>query len=75
MQDEYAREKNKAVVGACLIILAALVMYLGSDSHFGYIKQSTFLSIMVIFPLIGYGGYLVGRWFQYLTEYNNKHRY
>jgi len=73
MIDECARAKNKAIVGSCLLLLGAIVMYMGSDSHFGYIKQNTLLSVMIILPLCGYGGYLIGAWWQCLTDYNNKH--
>jgi len=75
MTDECVQVRKKAKIGAFLLVLGLILMYLGADSHFGYWKEHTLLALFIIILLVGYGGYLVGCWTQCLSDYNDKHRF
>lgn len=75
MPDECAQARKQAKIGALLVALGMILMYLGADSNFGYLKQHTLLSLFIILSLLGYGAYLVGGWVQCLSDYNDKHRF
>ena len=72
MIDECKSQYKRAKIGLVFIVLACIVMYFGSDLHYGYLRNYSTISPIVVFSLGMYGTYLISRYIKCIVNYNSK---